>query len=276
MKDFYYILGVDENCTLLEIKEAYRKLSKKFHPDLNQGDYYFDNRFREINEAYETLSDAGKRKQYNAALKKVKTGQQASSQGAYNSPRYQYKARPSGFYVSKIKGPGVGMSITLITIALILGVYIVQSVSNKKSTIVYNRPDTVASVPVKTVHHHKRKHSVKNKIHSNPAPIKPDSITRYPSAVAASIKKPTTANSIISKPPVINANHNPDFIYATYVNPNATGVVNMRKFDNYNSEVLTEIPANAKVFVLAKGSVYYKVRFNDNEGYVPKWALQAK
>ena len=50
MKDFYYILGTEENATSLEIKEAYRKLSKKFHPDVNFNDKYFEKHFREIKE----------------------------------------------------------------------------------------------------------------------------------------------------------------------------------------------------------------------------------
>ena len=48
MKDFYYILGTDVNATSAEIREAYKKLSKKFHPDLNQNDYYFESRFKEV------------------------------------------------------------------------------------------------------------------------------------------------------------------------------------------------------------------------------------
>ena len=55
MKDYNYILGVNKNASLKEIKDAYRKLSKKYHPDLNNGDIYFEERFKEIQEAYEYL-----------------------------------------------------------------------------------------------------------------------------------------------------------------------------------------------------------------------------
>ncbi len=55
MKDYYYILGVTKNASPNEIKGAYRKLSKKFHPDLNDGDIFFEQRFKEIQEAYESL-----------------------------------------------------------------------------------------------------------------------------------------------------------------------------------------------------------------------------
>ncbi len=68
MKDYYYILGVSYNATQDEIKLAYRKLSKKFHPDLNLGEVFFEERFKEIQEAYEVLSDNQKRNIYNYKL----------------------------------------------------------------------------------------------------------------------------------------------------------------------------------------------------------------
>ena len=64
MKDYYYILGVKPTSTTLQIKTAYRKLSKKLHPDLNQGDIFFEEQFKEIQEAYEVLCDDLKRTHY--------------------------------------------------------------------------------------------------------------------------------------------------------------------------------------------------------------------
>ena len=69
MKDYYYILGISNNASLEEVKKAYRKLSLKFHPDQNNGDKFFEERFRDINEAYETLNNEQKRKEYDAILK---------------------------------------------------------------------------------------------------------------------------------------------------------------------------------------------------------------
>ncbi len=62
--DYYKILGIKKSASLEEIKLVYRKLSKKFHPDVNNGDEYFQERFKEIQEAYETLSNPEKRKIY--------------------------------------------------------------------------------------------------------------------------------------------------------------------------------------------------------------------
>ena len=64
MKDYYYFLGIKPNASSEDIKKAYRKLSLKYHPDKNENDEFFTERFREIKEAYETLIDEGSRKVY--------------------------------------------------------------------------------------------------------------------------------------------------------------------------------------------------------------------
>jgi hypothetical protein len=68
MKNYYYFLGVKENASEEEIKKAYRKLSLKYHPDKNSNDDFFASRFREIQEAYEMLNEAEKRKIYDENL----------------------------------------------------------------------------------------------------------------------------------------------------------------------------------------------------------------
>ena len=63
-KDFYAVLGVPSTATQDEIKKAYRKLAKKFHPDANANDAKAAERFKEISEANNVLGDKEKRKQY--------------------------------------------------------------------------------------------------------------------------------------------------------------------------------------------------------------------
>jgi len=63
-KDFYEILGVKRDATASEIKTAYRKLAKKYHPDINPNNKRAEAHFKEVNEAYDVLSDQNKRRNY--------------------------------------------------------------------------------------------------------------------------------------------------------------------------------------------------------------------
>lgn len=63
-KDYYKVLGVDRNASEKDIKSAYRKLTKKYHPDLNNGDKEAEIKYRDVNEAYEVLGDPDKRSKY--------------------------------------------------------------------------------------------------------------------------------------------------------------------------------------------------------------------
>jgi molecular chaperone DnaJ len=63
-RDFYEVLGISKNASADEIKSAYRKLALKYHPDKNPGNKEAEEKFKEINEAYEILSDAQKKRQY--------------------------------------------------------------------------------------------------------------------------------------------------------------------------------------------------------------------
>ena len=64
MKDYYKILGVSENADKDELKSAFRKLAKKYHPDRNKDDESAKAKFQEVNEAYNVLSNESSRKEY--------------------------------------------------------------------------------------------------------------------------------------------------------------------------------------------------------------------
>ena len=83
MKDYYYILGVKSNANSNAIKDAYRKLSLRFHPDVTGGDKFLEERFKEICEAYEILSENDKRRVYHDRL--IRFNQNKSSNSTTDS-----------------------------------------------------------------------------------------------------------------------------------------------------------------------------------------------
>lgn len=79
--NYYQLLGVDAGADAATIKNAFRKLAKKYHPDTNPGDKEAELKFKDINEAYAILSDDTKRAKYDAELKGAATGSRTTSQG---------------------------------------------------------------------------------------------------------------------------------------------------------------------------------------------------
>jgi hypothetical protein len=297
MRDFYYILGLYPNCSLDEIKAAYRKLSKKLHPDLNQGDEYFENKFRDIKEAFETLRDPEKRRLYDEQLNKFKSakpdtesGTQANNQ-SYNYSTYGAYAQPSGTKPGKRrkKGPGVGLSITLIVFALIVGIYLFSwlvASSHKKQLVYTESPVTPPAVHKK----HRHKHISKDRIAAKTdektfdtaksVAVKPDIMN--PMALKPQPVKPRVPvqaeplRPMMAKTRPDSDNSHSDYLYTTYVHPNVTGIVQLREHNIFNSNIITSIPANSRVFVLERGSTYYRVFYNKKIGFVPKWSLKQK
>ena len=83
-KDYYATLGVAKTANEKEIKQAYRKLARKHHPDVNPKDKSAESKFKEINEAYEVLGDPEKRKKYDELGANWRTYEQAGAQGGFD------------------------------------------------------------------------------------------------------------------------------------------------------------------------------------------------
>jgi DnaJ-class molecular chaperone len=101
-KDYYATLGVTKASTEKEIKGAFRKLARKFHPDVNPGDKASESKFKEINEAYEVLGDPAKRKKYDELGANWRAYEQAEAQGGANpfagwNPNVGGRGRGGGF-----------------------------------------------------------------------------------------------------------------------------------------------------------------------------------
>lgn len=84
VKDYYKILGVDKNSSPDQIKSAYRKLAMKYHPDKTKGDKSAEEKFKEVNEAYEVLKDPEKKKKYDQFGENWKYYEQAGQQGDFD------------------------------------------------------------------------------------------------------------------------------------------------------------------------------------------------
>ncbi len=89
-KDYYQILGVNRNASEKEIKQAYRRLARKHHPDLNPGDKSAEARFKEINAAYEVLSNPEKRKKYDRFGDQWEYAEQFAKAGGQRGVRWDF------------------------------------------------------------------------------------------------------------------------------------------------------------------------------------------
>ena len=97
-KDYYRILGVDRSADEKTIKRAYRQLAVKYHPDKNPGDSRAEERFKEINEAYEVLGDKGKRAKYDRLGASYQAWQQRGAPGGFDWSQWMGSA-PGGVRV---------------------------------------------------------------------------------------------------------------------------------------------------------------------------------
>jgi len=105
--DYYTVLGVERKARLGEIKKAYRKLARKYHPDLNPGDTRAEERFKQIAEAYDVLADADRRKKHDRELE---YGEGFAPGGAGGRPGGPGSAHDFGFDLGDLGGGGPGLS----------------------------------------------------------------------------------------------------------------------------------------------------------------------
>lgn len=286
MKDFYYILGTERGCSPDELNSAYRKLAQQLQPTGPEPDLFLDSHMQEVTEAYLVLSDPVKRRKYDAAYRK------------------SYMRRGYYFRLSYLN---VAATVALIMFTALFGMYVNKVLSGSKTKTVVK---TASVAPAFTASRHKKKRhaatnhiakkhiqpidrdSIKQQIALAPKPvpakpiiaavIKPAPVINpkqvavpvinpKPVTVQAPAEKPVTANSAPEKP--LFTNDTSPSSYTAYLKANVTGVVSLHQQGNYRSAVLASIPNNSKVQVLEKGPGFYKIAYNGQTGYVPKWTV---
>src|SRR5260370_42442932 len=94
-KDYYKVLGITKEATNDDVKKAFRKLARKYHPDVNPGDKKAEDKFKEINEDYEVLSDPDKRRKYDTLGPNWQ--EQLDFQPADGRRTYIYRGSPMEF-----------------------------------------------------------------------------------------------------------------------------------------------------------------------------------
>ena len=282
MKNFYKILNVDANATLNEIKEAYKNLSERFQPFLDQHDKFLKEEFREICNAYQVLSDPVSRRNYDQELKEIK----------FIPLKEASKVRRSFF---KTRTIDVTFTAVLGLLTFVFGYYVISSVRSFKAAK-FKKTLVASTVSLHKTYRHPYKHHLKTAAKSPFPKIQIVDTTKVPFSPKAPVvqtqiytDKNSIGNPVIAaavpdevKPAsvIVNTEKHPikeAFLpYTTYLRANETGVINMRKFDNYGSEIIKVVPTNAEVSVLEKGTVYYKVLFDNTTGYVARWNVLKK
>ena len=96
--DYYKVLGIDKKASEADVKKAYRKLARKYHPDLNPNDKEAEQKFKEINEANEVLSNVENRKKYDDYGKDWKHAEEFEKAKQQNASRQSYQNTGSSQY----------------------------------------------------------------------------------------------------------------------------------------------------------------------------------
>lgn len=205
-----------------------------------------------------------------------------------------YPARRNFF---KTRTIDITFTVILGLFTFVFGYYVFISIRNFKVVKVKKALVAVVVPPHKTIRHkfkHRPKSSVKRAFPNvsfidttaNPASQQTPVVQPQPQIYTdknsiASLKitdvmpkeaKPASVISNTEKQPVKEAS----LPYTTNLRANETGVINMRKFDNYSSEIIKVILTNSEIAVLERGNSYYKVLFKNTTGYVAKWNVLKK
>ena len=118
MKDYYHILQIGYNATPAEIKSSYRQLAKEYHPDVNAGNRSKENQFKLVGEAYQVLSDEGKKASYDLSLLLHLNGRTSTTQTNATWDIRQYAHRRKSFY--RRRSPVVYSRKTHLAMAMLL------------------------------------------------------------------------------------------------------------------------------------------------------------
>ncbi|GGK73688.1 DnaJ domain-containing protein [Rufibacter glacialis] len=132
-KNYYHILGVSSNASAAEIKAAYKRLALKLHPDKNPNNIHAEERFKQVNDAYQVLSDPKRRAAFDLQRQYEQVRRQAQ---AYATPRYHHTRQPAGFqerhYRQRPQKPThfsgrdllIVLTVVLAAVLLVVGAYL--------------------------------------------------------------------------------------------------------------------------------------------------------
>jgi len=247
--DYYTLLELLPSATEAEMKKAWHEQLQVWHPDrFNHSPTLHrkaETRTQLINQAYQTLSDPDKRRKYDVAYKK------------------NYQRR---LYYFKIKHLNVAVTLALLLFTGLFGWYVIRMIDGDRSKKVIKVVNDVKAPvsPPKTPVHHKKRHSDK------PTSVTDQKLVLPKDTVINNAIKPATIND---DKPIIEQDDRDKPGSISYLQSNVTGVIYLHESANYTSPIVSKVPNHSKVTILEKGDQFYKVTFNDQTGYVPKWTV---
>jgi hypothetical protein len=179
----------------------------------------------------------------------------------------------------RLKRYSTSFKVIVLAGVALAGAYTVNLFTGTKQKIVAEPNIVAENQPVKK---HRKKHKLKKYLAvAKKQVVKKDTIKAVVSSITTEPKivtqpKTEPIKPVLSLPAKQSIESNNGFLYTTYVHPNVTGIVKLRQEDRFASTIIADIPANAKVQVLQKGDMYYRIAYNNSVGFVPKWSLQDK